>query len=94
VAIVRLELWPAVTEPGVNVSVVPLGAPLAVNATVWALPEVMFVAMVVTACCPAVAVTELGVAVRAKSSAMKGLTVSETVVVWVADGPVPVMVMG
>jgi hypothetical protein len=67
VAMVRVELWPAVTEPGVNVSVVPLGAPVAVKATVWALPEVMLVAMVVTACCPAVAVTEFGVAVRAKS---------------------------
>ena len=67
VAIVRVELWPAVTEVGANVRVVPVGAPLAVKATVWALPEVMFVAMVVVPCWPAVVVTDVGDAAIVKS---------------------------
>jgi hypothetical protein len=80
-----------VIEAGVNDTVAPLGVPLADSVTVWALPLVTLVLMVVVAVCPAVAVTELGDAVMAKSSVTTALTVSATVVVWVAADPVPVM---
>jgi hypothetical protein len=88
---VSVELCPDVIEAGVNDTVAPLGVPLAASVTVWAFPLVTLVLMVVVAVCPAVIVTELGDAVMAKSSVTTAMTVSDTVVVWVADDPVPIM---
>ena len=67
VVIVRVELWPAVREAGVNETLAPAGAPVALNVTVWALPLVTFVLSELVIDCPAVAVTETGDAVIAKS---------------------------
>jgi hypothetical protein len=81
VAIVSVELCPDVIEAGLKDRVAPLGALLAVSVTAWALPPVTLVLIVVVAVCPAVAVTEAGDAVMAKSSVTTALTVSDTVVV-------------
>ncbi|GAA1236267.1 hypothetical protein GCM10009665_28040 [Kitasatospora nipponensis] len=46
VAMLRVELAPAVTLAGLRVAVTPAGAPETVRATLWALPEVTAVATV------------------------------------------------
>ena len=76
VVIVRVELWPEVTEVGVKERVVPAGAPVAVRPTVWVLPLVVLVPIVVSADWPAVTVSAFGEAVTAKSSMGVALTVS------------------
>src|SRR6476661_3975617 len=55
-------------EDGLNDAVAPLGAPLAVNTTVWAAPLVTAVLIVLVADWPDVAVREPGEALTEKSS--------------------------
>ena len=73
-----------------NVAVVPAGMPLALSVIDCALPEVRTVEMVEVPELPAVTLTEVGLAEMEKSFAG---TVSDTVVEWVAETPVPVTVM-
>src|SRR5207237_367424 len=73
-----------------NVAVVPAGMPLALSVIDCALPEVRTVEMVEVPELPAVTLTEVGLAEMEKSLAG---TVSDTVVEWVAETPVPVTVM-
>jgi hypothetical protein len=66
VSVIR-ELPPEVTEDGENPTVVPVGRPVAVSPTVWAVPEMVAVLMVLVADDPATAVPEVGVAAMEKS---------------------------
>ena len=89
-----VEDAPAVIVEGVNVTVVPVGSPLEVSARVWALPVVTAVLIVLEVDWPAGIVREVGDALIEKSSGTTAVTVSVTVVVWVADAPVAVTVIG
>jgi nucleoid-associated protein YgaU len=61
------ELPPEVTDDGENPTVVPVGRPEAVNPTVWGLPEMVAVLMVLVAEEPATAEPEAGEAPMEKS---------------------------
>jgi len=69
-------------EDGLNDAVAPLGAPLAVNATVWAAPLVTAVLIVLVADWPDVAVREPGEALTEKSSVVVVVTVTLALVDW------------
>jgi hypothetical protein len=87
---VRVELAPAVTDVGLNEAVVPDGRPLALMAMLSALPLVTVVEIVEVAVVFCSADTLLGPALIEKS--FRTMTVSETLVVWVALAAVPVTV--
>ena len=91
---VSVEELPAVTEVGLKPAVMPAGSPDADSATVCAEPEVTAVLTVVGVELPAVTVPEVGLTEIEKSLVTTGLTVSEYVVLCVADVPVPVIVIG
>src|SRR5437899_2032624 len=78
---------------GLNEAVLPTGTPLAFSVTVWAEPLVTAVEIVDVALPPWTAETPLGLALIEKSLGA-AVTVSVTVVVWVALGAVPVTVTG
>ena len=90
---VRVEDWPLVMLVGLKPTLTPAGAPVPVSATVCGLPLVTVLLMVLVPFCPAMTLSVVGLAVRAKSFG-GAVTVSVTVVVWVALAPVPVMVIG
>jgi len=87
---VRVELPPAATDAGLNEAVVPDGRPLALIAMLSALPLVTVVEIVEAAVVFCSAETLLGPALIEKS--FRTMTVSETLVVWVALAAVPVTV--
>jgi len=93
VVMVRVELPVPVTLVGLKLAVAPAGSPLALRLTVCAAPVVSVVEMVLVALLPCGALTLAGLAAMEKSLVTGALTVSDTVVVWVADGAVPVTVM-
>src|SRR5438132_12533976 len=90
---VRVELPPAVTDPGLNDAVVPAGTPVALRVTLSAEPLVTAVEIVDVALPPCRAETLFGLAAIEKSLGA-AVTVSATVVSWVALGAVPVTVDG
>ena len=65
-----VELAPEVTDDGENPTVVPVGRPVAVSPTVWALPEMVAVLMVQVADDPASAEPEVGEAMAASDDAV------------------------
>jgi hypothetical protein len=71
-----------VIEDGLKDTVAPLGAPLAVSATLCVTPLVTAVPIVLVADWPAVAVKELGDALTEKSSAAGVVTVALVRVDW------------
>jgi hypothetical protein len=86
---------PEVTEPGLNAAVAPDGTPVAENETVWAEPDVVAVFTVVAAPLPAVTDADAGLTAIEKSFVgVPAVTVKDTLVVWVAEAPVPVTVTG
>jgi hypothetical protein len=90
---VRVELPPAVTEDGVALAVVPVGAPLTERATVCALPDVTAVVMLAAAEPPCAADALAGLTAIEKSLGGGGArTVRVKLALWVALEPVPVMV--
>ena len=89
---VSVELAPAVTELGLKLALAPDGSPLSDRLTVWALPEVTAVEIVEVPWVPWASDSVDGLALIEKSFATGAVTVSETVVEWVADVPVPVIV--
>jgi hypothetical protein len=64
---VMTELAPEVTVDGEKPTVVPVGRPVAVNPTVWGLPDVVVVLMVLVAGVPTTAEPEAGDAAMEKS---------------------------
>ena len=90
---VSVELPPAVIVDGLNDAVVPAGTPLALSVTVCAAPLVTAVEIVDVALPPWTAGTLAGFALIEKSLGA-AVTVSVTVVLCVALGPVPVTVTG
>jgi len=90
---VSVELKPAVIGFGLKDAVVPAGAPLALSVTLSGEPLRTDVAMVEVAFPPCTADTLLGLAPIEKSLGA-AVTVSVTVVLWVALGAVPVTVTG
>jgi hypothetical protein len=93
VAMVTVELPPAVTVVGLNVTLPPPGTPVVLKVTVWAVPETTAVDAVAVAEAPWVTVPEVGLSDSEKSLLTGALTVSEYVVLWVCEVPVPVTVM-
>jgi hypothetical protein len=91
---VIVEEPPAVTDAGLNVTVVPVGCPLALRLTVCAEPAVTDVEMVEVPFAPCATLRLLGLAEIEKSEGAAVVTVSVTVVVCVALVPVPVTVIG
>src|SRR5437764_7461402 len=87
---VSVDEAPEFTEVGANAPDTPAGAPLSESATLWAFPVVTAVLIVVWVWVPCAVLTDDGDALIEKSFA--GVTVSDTVVECVADGPVPVTV--
>ncbi len=83
---------PAVTELGLNEALAPLGRPDALRLIVCALPEVTAVLMVLVPDEPCVMLRLDGLALMEKSFVVGGLMTNETVVVCVAEVPVPVTV--
>jgi hypothetical protein len=90
---VSVELEPAVIGFGLNEAVAPAGTPVALRVTLSAAPLVTAVEMVDVALPPCTADTLLGFAPIVKSFGA-AVTVSVTVVLWVALGAVPVTVTG
>src|SRR5215831_884674 len=90
--IVRVELPPEVIGVGLNDADAPLGTPLIERETLWALPEVTAVLIALVPEAPWVNVRLFGLALIEKSFGTGALTVRVTVVVCVADAPVPVTV--
>ena len=91
-ASVSVELPPAVTDPGLKEAVTPGGSPLALSATVSGEPLITAVETLDVALPPCTADTLLGFALIEKSFATGAVTVSVTVVLWVALGAAPVTV--
>ena len=91
VAIVMVELLPAVTAVGLNDAVAPAGSPVALRLTFCAEPLVTAVEMVDGPLEPCWIETLVGFAAIEKSFG-GGAIVSEMVVLWVALVPVPVTV--
>jgi hypothetical protein len=90
---VSVDDAPDVTELGLNAAVAPAGRPDADSVTDCEEPDVTAVEIVDVAGLPAVTVAEDGVAAIEKSLTVAPVTVSDTVVVCVADEPVPVTVI-
>jgi hypothetical protein len=90
---VSVELNPAVIGFGLKDAVVPAGVPVALSVTLSGEPLRTAVAMVDVALPPCTADTLLGFAPIVKSFGA-AVTVSVTVVLWVALGAVPVTVTG
>src|SRR5215471_8683704 len=90
--IIRVELPPEVIGLGLNDADAPLGTPLIERETLWALPEVTAVLIALVPEAPWVNVRLFGLALIEKSFGTGALTVRVTVVVCVADAPVPVTV--
>ena len=81
------------TDPGLNEALAPVGRPPMEKVTVWVVPEVTAVEMVLVTELAWTALTVLGLADIEKSLGGGGaVMVSDTVVEWVALAPVPVMV--
>ena len=96
VAIVAVDDPPAVTEDGANVTVTPVGAPLAANDTDCADPEVTAVLTVAAVVAPGATEPDVGLVLIEKSLVTGGVTVNVNVVLWVTAGepePVPVTVI-
>jgi hypothetical protein len=91
---VSVDEPPVETDAGLNAAVVPEGKPLADSDTVWADPAVSEVETLVVPLDPCVRLKLLGLAASEKSSVGGAVTVTFTVVVCVADEPVPVTVTG
>jgi hypothetical protein len=91
---VSVELLPEVTLAGLNDAVAPEGSPLAERLTVCAEPLVVVVEMVLVPEPPWAMETLDGLALIEKSLATGAVTVSVTLVVCVAEAPVPVTVIG
>jgi hypothetical protein len=90
---VSAEDPPAVTLPGFNEAVAPLGTPLTLSETASAEPLVTAVEIVDVPLAPCATVSDAGLAEMEKSFAGGGaLTVSAMVVACVAETPVPVTV--
>ena len=89
---VRVELPPELTLAGLNDALAPEGSPLADRFTVCAEPLVIVVEMVLLPAPPCATETLEGLALMEKSLATGAVTVSVTVVAWVAVAPVPVTV--
>jgi hypothetical protein len=92
VAIVSVELPPAVMVDEENDALAPAGRPLAESATLCAAPDVTVVEIVLVAVAPWSAVTAVGLALMAKSAG--AVTVRVTVVACVSVVPVAVTVSG
>jgi hypothetical protein len=90
-ASVIVELPPAPIEPGLKDAVAPEGSPLALSVTVSGEPLITVVEMAEVVLPPCTTDTLLGFALIEKSFGA-GVTVSVTVVLWVALGAVPVTV--
>jgi len=90
---VSVELPPAVIVEGLNEAVAPAGVPLALSATLSGEPLVTVVEMVDVALPPCAAETLFGLALIEKSLGA-AVTVSVTVVLWLALEAVPVTVTG
>jgi len=88
---VSVELPPAVMVDGLNEAVVPVGTPLALSVMLSAEPLITVVEIVVVGLSPWTADTLVGLAPIEKSFGA-AVTVSVTVVLWVALGAVPVTV--
>src|SRR3989442_1682923 len=86
---VSIELPPALIGFGVKDAVTPGGNPVALSVTLWAAPRESVVEGDGVVLPPCAAVTMHGLAPIEKS---EGVTVSETVVLWLALAPVPVTV--
>jgi hypothetical protein len=91
-SIVTADDPPAVTEAGLNETVVPDGWPLALRLTDCAEPAVTAVLIVEPPLCPCSTLTAVGLAAIEKSDD-EGVTVKLTVAECVALGPVPVTVI-
>jgi hypothetical protein len=89
---VSVELPPAVTEVGFRLPLAPEGRPETARLTFWAAPDVTAVLMVLVPEPPWATVTVEGFALIEKSFTTGGVTVRLTLVAWVADEPVPVIV--
>jgi hypothetical protein len=89
---VRVEELPAVTDDGLKLAEAPVGRPLAERLTAWAEPLVTAVESVVVPLAPCATETLDGLAAIEKSFVAAVVTVSVTLVVWVALAPVPVTV--
>ena len=82
-------------EVGAKAAVTPAGAPVADRVTVSAVPETSAVPMDVEPAPPATTESAAGVGAIEKSlGGGAEVTVRVTVVAWVADGAVPVTVIG
>ena len=84
---------PAVTEVGLNDAVAPAGRPVALKLTFCAEPLVTAVEIVDDPLEPCWTETLVGFALIEKSFGGGAVTVSVTVVLWVAAEPVPVTVI-
>jgi hypothetical protein len=91
--IVRVDELPAVTEDGLN-EALPDGWPLTDRLTDCAEPLVTAVLTVTFPLEPLAMLVLVGLALIEKSSVVVPVTVSVTVVLWVALGPAPVRVIG
>jgi hypothetical protein len=87
---VIVDEFPAVTEAGPKLTVVPGGCPLALRLTACAAPVVTAVEIVETSFAPSAMLRLFGFAAIEKSA---GVTVKLTDVVCVALAPVPVTVI-
>ena len=87
-----MELPPAVTEVGLNEAVTPDGRPLAARATDSAEPETRAVLIVLVPAAPWATERLAGLALMEKLLVTGAVTVRATVVVWVAEAAVPVIV--
>ena len=90
--IIRVALPPEVIGFGLNDADAPLGTPLIERETLWSLPEVTAVLIALVPETPWVNVRLFGLALIEKSFGTGALTVKVTVVVCMADAPVPVTV--
>src|SRR5260370_429674 len=90
---VIVDEFPAVTDAGMRLTVVPVGWPLALRLTVCAAPLVSAVEIVELPLPPCGALRLFGLAPIEKSEEAAATTVRTTVVECVALGPVPVTVI-
>lgn len=91
-ASVSVDEPPAVTLIGANVAIAPAGSPVADKLTVSAVPAVEVVDTAVVVERPWTTLTVVGDALIENSG--RASTTNDTVVVWVADGAVPVIDTG
>jgi hypothetical protein len=87
---VSLEVVPAVMLAGLKEATTPAARPLALRATVWAVPAATPVTTVTAPDEPRSMESDAGLAEMEKLATTGTETTRERGVVWVADGPVPV----